>query len=33
VGQSEELEALLKDMIFERSPTDALARGLVGGRA
>jgi NADPH-dependent 2,4-dienoyl-CoA reductase/sulfur reductase-like enzyme len=33
VGQSEELEALLKDMIFERSPTDALARELVGGRA
>jgi NADPH-dependent 2,4-dienoyl-CoA reductase/sulfur reductase-like enzyme len=32
VGQSEELEALLKDLITERSPTDALARGLVGGR-
>jgi NADPH-dependent 2,4-dienoyl-CoA reductase/sulfur reductase-like enzyme len=33
VGQSEELEALLKDLIAERSPTDALARELVGGRA
>jgi NADPH-dependent 2,4-dienoyl-CoA reductase/sulfur reductase-like enzyme len=33
VGQSEEFEALLKDLIAERSPTDALARGLVGGRA
>jgi NADPH-dependent 2,4-dienoyl-CoA reductase/sulfur reductase-like enzyme len=32
-GQSEELEALLKDMIAERSPSDALARELVGGRA
>jgi NADPH-dependent 2,4-dienoyl-CoA reductase/sulfur reductase-like enzyme len=32
VGQSEELEALLKDLIAERSPTDALARELVGGR-
>jgi NADPH-dependent 2,4-dienoyl-CoA reductase/sulfur reductase-like enzyme len=33
VGQSEELEALLKDLIAERSPTGALARELVGGRA
>jgi NADPH-dependent 2,4-dienoyl-CoA reductase/sulfur reductase-like enzyme len=33
VGQSEELEALLKDLIAERSPTDALARELVGARA
>jgi NADPH-dependent 2,4-dienoyl-CoA reductase/sulfur reductase-like enzyme len=32
VGQSEELEALLKDLIAERSPSDALARELVGGR-
>jgi NADPH-dependent 2,4-dienoyl-CoA reductase/sulfur reductase-like enzyme len=33
VGQSEELEALLKDLIAERSSTGALARELVGGRA
>ena len=33
VGQSEELERLLKDLIAERSPSDALARELVGGRA
>lgn len=33
VGQSAELEALLKDLIAERSPSDALARELVGGRA
>jgi hypothetical protein len=31
VGQSEELETHLKDLIAERSPTDALARELVGG--
>jgi 3-phenylpropionate/trans-cinnamate dioxygenase ferredoxin reductase component len=31
VGQSEELETLLKDLIAERSPTDALTRKLVGG--
>jgi 3-phenylpropionate/trans-cinnamate dioxygenase ferredoxin reductase component len=31
VGQSEELEALLKELIAERSPTDALTRELVGG--
>jgi NADPH-dependent 2,4-dienoyl-CoA reductase/sulfur reductase-like enzyme len=30
VGQSEELEALLKDLIAERAPADALARELIG---
>jgi 3-phenylpropionate/trans-cinnamate dioxygenase ferredoxin reductase component len=33
VGQSEQLEALLKDLIAERSPADVLARDLVGGRS
>jgi NADPH-dependent 2,4-dienoyl-CoA reductase/sulfur reductase-like enzyme len=33
VGQSEELESLLKDLIAERSPSNALAREPVGGRA
>jgi NADPH-dependent 2,4-dienoyl-CoA reductase/sulfur reductase-like enzyme len=33
VGQSEELEALVKDLIAERAPADALARELVGGRS
>jgi NADPH-dependent 2,4-dienoyl-CoA reductase/sulfur reductase-like enzyme len=33
VGQSEELEALLKGLIAERSPSDALDRDLVGGPA
>jgi hypothetical protein len=32
VAQSEEIEALVKDLIAERAPTDALARDLVGGR-
>jgi 3-phenylpropionate/trans-cinnamate dioxygenase ferredoxin reductase component len=31
VGQGEELEALLKDLIAERSPADVLARDLVEG--
>ena len=31
VGQSEETEALVKDLIAERAPTDALARDLIGG--
>jgi len=30
VGQSEEIETLLEDLIAERSPSDALARDLVG---
>jgi hypothetical protein len=30
VGQSEELEALLKDLIAERAPTNALQHQLVG---
>lgn len=33
VGQSEELEALVKDLIAKRAPADALARELVGGRS
>jgi 3-phenylpropionate/trans-cinnamate dioxygenase ferredoxin reductase subunit len=32
VGQSEETEALLKDLIAEGAPADALARDLIGGR-
>lgn len=31
VGQSEETEALVKDLIAKRAPTDALARDLIGG--
>jgi 3-phenylpropionate/trans-cinnamate dioxygenase ferredoxin reductase component len=31
VGQTEELEALVRDLIAERGPADALDRGLVGG--
>jgi NTE family protein len=33
VGASNELEALLKDLIAERAPMDALDRELVGGRS
>jgi NADPH-dependent 2,4-dienoyl-CoA reductase/sulfur reductase-like enzyme len=33
VGQTEELESLIKDLIAERAPVDALARELVGGRS
>jgi NADPH-dependent 2,4-dienoyl-CoA reductase/sulfur reductase-like enzyme len=33
VGQSEEFETLVKDLIAERAPTDALTRELVGGRS
>lgn len=33
VGQSEEPEALLKNLIAGRAPTDALARELVAGRS
>lgn len=33
VGQSEALEALVKDLIAERAPADALIRELVGGRS
>jgi NADPH-dependent 2,4-dienoyl-CoA reductase/sulfur reductase-like enzyme len=33
IGQSEETEALVKDLIAERAPVDALARDLVGGRS
>jgi NADPH-dependent 2,4-dienoyl-CoA reductase/sulfur reductase-like enzyme len=33
VGASEELEALLKDLIAEHAPMDALDRELVGGRS
>jgi NADPH-dependent 2,4-dienoyl-CoA reductase/sulfur reductase-like enzyme len=33
VSQSEETEALLKDLIAERAPADALARDLIGGRS
>ena len=33
IGQSEELEALVKDLIAKRAPADALARELVGGRS
>jgi hypothetical protein len=32
VGQSDELETLVKDLIAERAPMDALARELVSGR-
>jgi NADPH-dependent 2,4-dienoyl-CoA reductase/sulfur reductase-like enzyme len=32
VGQSEEFETLVKDLIAERAPADALTRALVGGR-
>jgi NADPH-dependent 2,4-dienoyl-CoA reductase/sulfur reductase-like enzyme len=32
VGQSDDLEALVKELIAERAPMDALARELVGGR-
>jgi 3-phenylpropionate/trans-cinnamate dioxygenase ferredoxin reductase subunit len=33
VGASDELESLLKDLIAEHAPIDALERGLVGGRS
>ncbi len=33
IGQSGELEALVRDLIAERAPLDALARELVGGRS
>jgi NTE family protein len=33
VGQDEETEALLKDLIAERAPADALTRDLIGGRS
>lgn len=33
IGQSEETEALVKELIAERAPADALARDLVGGRS
>jgi NADPH-dependent 2,4-dienoyl-CoA reductase/sulfur reductase-like enzyme len=33
IGQSEETEALVKDLIAERAPADSLARDLVGGRS
>jgi hypothetical protein len=33
VAQSEETEALVKDLIAERAPADALARDLVAGRS
>jgi hypothetical protein len=33
VGQSEKIEALVKDLIAERAPTDALARDFIGGRS
>jgi 3-phenylpropionate/trans-cinnamate dioxygenase ferredoxin reductase subunit len=33
VGASDELEALLKDLIAERAPMEALERELVGGRS
>ena len=32
VGQSEDIETLMRELISERAPTDALARDLVGGR-
>ena len=32
-GQSEELEAVVKELIGERAPLDALARELVGARS
>jgi NTE family protein len=33
VDQTKETEALLKDLIAERAPADALARDLIGGRS
>jgi NADPH-dependent 2,4-dienoyl-CoA reductase/sulfur reductase-like enzyme len=33
VGQPEETEALVKDLIADRAPADALARDLIGARA
>ena len=33
VGQNEESDAFLRDLIAERAPADALARGLIGGRS
>ena len=33
VGQSDEVETLIKDLIVERAPSDALTRELVGGRS
>ena len=33
VGQSDELEALVRELIAERAPMDALARELVSGRS
>jgi NADPH-dependent 2,4-dienoyl-CoA reductase/sulfur reductase-like enzyme len=33
VNQSEEAEALLKDLIADQAPIDALARDLIGGRS
>jgi NADPH-dependent 2,4-dienoyl-CoA reductase/sulfur reductase-like enzyme len=33
VGQGEETEALVRDLIAERAPADALARDLIGGRS
>lgn len=33
VGQNEETEALVKDLIAERAPADALARDFIGGRS
>jgi NADPH-dependent 2,4-dienoyl-CoA reductase/sulfur reductase-like enzyme len=33
LGASDELETLLKDLIAEHAPMDALERGLVGGRS
>jgi hypothetical protein len=33
VGQSVELEALVRELIAERAPMDALARELVSGRS
>jgi NADPH-dependent 2,4-dienoyl-CoA reductase/sulfur reductase-like enzyme len=33
VGQSEEVEALVKNLIADRAPADALGRDLIGGRS
>jgi NADPH-dependent 2,4-dienoyl-CoA reductase/sulfur reductase-like enzyme len=33
VGQAEETEELVKDLIAEQAPADALARGLIAGRS
>jgi len=33
VGASDELEIVLKDLIAEHAPIDALERELVGGRS